>query len=382
MVIRLLLIQLCFSAYWLVFVTSGLDPITLPLVAAFALMPLIGVLGTAQISPVKIIPILVLFTVGYLAWLYGWEPTGPGFAWVTGLVALIAWNGCTQVAEQTRMNTIWLGVMLFCPLFIMVAAAMLNIHNAWPPTLSIAIQSGALVFAIRSDWPARTAITDITLLRMNGLAMLMLPVIFITDNNAVFGVNEHILGLGGAVSAIVMTRQHLRFRRHLLAANRELADYTYRDQLTGIYTWAGMKARLKANPMPQMTMVCVDIDQFGQFNARAGFDVGDQLLRHIGQSLETAIPHATHARIGGDIFVAVVGEGSTDPADFEATYQDIIKAFDADLDVTITAGVSSPGTLKDVDDLLCQCDASIAQRRAAKLITCSPITRGHTTITK
>lgn len=369
MAIRLLLIQLAISMYWLFFVVGDLDPITLPLVAAFAFLPLVGVLSAGKISPVKVIPILVLFTVGYLAWLYGWEPTGPAFAWVSGLVFLIAWNGCTQAAEQTRMNTVWLGVILYCPLFIMAGADFLEIHSVWPPALGIAVQSGALVYAIRSEWPVTTAITDITILRMNGLAMLMLPVIFITDQHAVFGTNEHILGLGGAVSAIVMTRQHLRFRRRLLAANRDLADYTYRDQLTGIFTWAGLKAHLDANPVEHLTMVCVDIDQFGRVNAQAGFDLGDQLLIHIGQSLDSAIPHALHARIGGDFFVAVVEEGTTNPDDFEAAYRKIVQTFDPDLDLVVTAGVSAPGTPDDLEDFLGQCDLNIAQRRAARLVS-------------
>lgn len=369
MAIQLLLIQLSISAFWLLFVVGNLNPITLPLVAALAFLPLVGVLGAAKISPVKVIPILVLFTVGYLAWLYGWEPNGPAFAWVTGLVFLIAWNGCTQVADQTRMNTVWLGVILYCPLFIMAMADFLDITSVWPPALGIAIQSAALVYAIRSDWPVTTAITDITILRMNGLAMLMVPVIFITDQHAVFGTNEHILGLGGAISAIVMTRQHLRFRRRLLAANRELADYTYRDQLTGMFTWAGLKAHLDAHPMPHLTMVCVDIDQFGQINAQDGFDLGDQLLVHIGRSLNTAIPHALHARIGGDFFVAVVGEGSTNPDDFEAAYREMIFQFNPELAVSVTAGVSAPGTVDDLEDFLGQCDLSIAQRRAARFAT-------------
>lgn len=368
MAIRLLVIQLAISLYWLVFVLGDLDPITLPLVAAFAFLPLVGVLGSATVSPIKIIPILVLFSVGYLAWLYGWDPTGPAFAWVTGLVFLIAWNGCTQPAEQTRMNTVWLGIALYCPLFIMAGADYLLIHSVWPPALGIAVQSGSLVYAIRGEWPVTTAITDITILRMNGLAMLMVPVIFVADQHAVYGTNEHILGLGGAVSAIVMTRQHLRFRRRLLAANRELADYTYRDQLTGMFTWAGLQAHLDAHPMPEVTMVCVDIDQFGKVNAHAGFDLGDELLIHIGQSLPAELPHALHARIGGDFFVAVVGEGSTDPDDFESAYWRIGKAFDPELELVVTAGVSAPGTVDDLEDFLGHCDLAIAQRRAARMV--------------
>lgn len=369
MVIRLLLIQLCICAYWLLFVVSDLDPITLPLVAAFSLLPLVGVLNAAHVSPVQVIPILVLFTVGYLAWVYGWDPSGPGFAWVTGLVFMTAWNGCSQAVKEARMGTVWLGCVLYSPLFIMAGADLLEIHTVWPPILGVAIQCSALVYAIRDEWTVSTAFTEITILRMNGLAMLMIPVIFIVDQNAIFGTNERILGIGGAICAIVMTRQQLRFRRRLLAANRELSNYTYRDQLTGMYTWAGLQAHLTANPIPELTMVCVDIDQFGQINARAGFDVGDQLLIHIGQSLETALPHALHARIGGDYFVAVVGEGTTDPDDFEAAYEEIVRAFDPDLKLVVTAGASAVGTQADLEDFLGQCDLSIAQRREARRTT-------------
>ena len=67
MALRLLVIQLSISFFWLAFVVSDLNPITLPLVASFALMPLIGVISTAKLPLIRVIPMFVLFIVGYLA---------------------------------------------------------------------------------------------------------------------------------------------------------------------------------------------------------------------------------------------------------------------------------------------------------------------------
>ena len=366
MALRLLVIQLSISFFWLAFVVSDLNPITLPLVASFALMPLIGVISTAKLPLIRVIPMFVLFIVGYLAWMYGWEPQGPAFAWVSGLVFLIAWMECTQSSEHTDMPSIWLGLVLYSPLLIMGAADVAEIDSAWPAAIGIAIQSGALVFALRNEWPTTTAFTDVTLSRMNGLAMLLVPVIYITDPTAIFGTHEHILGIGGAISAIVMTRQQLRNRRTLMATNQVLTNYAYHDQLTGVYTWAGLLAHLKAHAITDVTMVCVDIDGFGEINAQRGLHAGDNVLIALSNQFPRVLPQAVAARIGGDFFVFVVPSPTVDLEEIEAAFTTMGRAIDPALALTATAGVSPFAPVSQLTDRLSVCDQDIAARRRAR----------------
>lgn len=366
MAIRLLSIQIAICLFWLFFLVNHVDPITLPLVAAFTLWPIVGVISQARVPAVTIIPILVLFVVGYAAWMTGWNPEGSSFAWVAGLIFLLAWNGCTQVANSAKISTLWLGLVLYSPLFIIALANYLEVTSIWPAAIGITLQLGALIYALRNEWPVSAVFNDVTVLRLNGLSMLILPVIYVADPTALDGLHGHILGIGGAVSAIVMTRQQLQFRRRLTEATIELSTYTNTDQLTGLHTWVGLVDYVKTRVDGPIRVICTDIDRFSCVNSNEGFAFGDTVLTHIGKRLPEVMPEAIHARVGGDYFVSVIPGAEVDLLAHEATIRALLHDLAPHVVITVTAGVSDLGQANDVQRLLPEADIALATRKIEK----------------
>ncbi|WP_336250972.1 diguanylate cyclase domain-containing protein, partial [Stomatohabitans albus] len=185
-----------------------------------------------------------------------------------------------------------------------------------------------------------------------------------TDPTSIYGVHIQILGIGGAASLIVMTRQQLLFRRKLIAATYELSTYMQHDQLTGLFTWVGLVDRLNELKRETWYVICVDINGFNAINVAHGFEVGDNLLRHIGIELPRRWPQALHARVGGDYFVSVFPiHEDVDGRMYTQAFEAIASAFNPDITVRATAGRSLPGTQDVIEELLAQSDLDMAKRR-------------------
>ena len=110
--------------------------------------------------------------------------------------------------------------------------------------------------------------------------------------------------------------------RHLAAqqAARErdtLHSLANSDALTGLLNRRGLddalhNALARATPEKVLVLYVVDLDGFKPVNDRYGHDVGDALLRVVGQRLRWCMrSRDTVARLGGDEFV-VVAEGLAD----------------------------------------------------------------------
>lgn len=85
----------------------------------------------------------------------------------------------------------------------------------------------------------------------------------------------------------------------------------YRDPLTGLSNRAAMEKLLPreielANRHNRpMAVLVMDLDGFKQINDRYGHDIGDQVLRDVGQVLQSAVRNTDLLyRFGGDEFVA------------------------------------------------------------------------------
>ncbi|WP_336250873.1 diguanylate cyclase domain-containing protein [Stomatohabitans albus] len=364
MPIRLLLVQSAICLFWIFFLASGIHPINLPLIIAFGMWPIVGLISDAKVPLRDIIPILTLLVVGYTAWLTGWQPASITFTGISTIIFLLAWIEGTRKNTETQVGAFCLGLVLYSPLAIITISAIFGVFSIWPAAMGLTVLGGALIYALRDGWSVTAAITGVTILRINGLAMLLLPVAFITDPTSIYGVHIQILGIGGAASLIVMTRQQLLFRRKLIAATYELSTYMQRDQLTGLFTWVGLVDRLNELKRETWFVICVDINGFNAINVAHGFEVGDNLLRHIGSELPGQWPQALHARVGGDYFVSVFPTNDgVDARTYTQAFEAMASAFNPDITVRATAGRSLPGTQDVIEELLAQSDLDMAKRR-------------------
>ena len=108
----------------------------------------------------------------------------------------------------------------------------------------------------------------------------------------------------------------------LLALQKQLEEYSYKDGLTGINNrrmfdsvleveWAS--AQRTRRPL---SLILLDIDYFKQFNDHYGHIQGDDCLRRVAQALEEAAvrPRDCVARFGGEEFVLVLPETDAESA--------------------------------------------------------------------
>jgi len=107
----------------------------------------------------------------------------------------------------------------------------------------------------------------------------------------------------------------------LSSADRErrLVERATRDSLTGLVNRAGLYEAIDALLAEQrgaaFSVLFVDLDRFKEVNDSMGHQIGDELLRALGQRLQACVPAGTRvARPGGDEFVVVV-RGARSEAD-------------------------------------------------------------------
>ena len=98
----------------------------------------------------------------------------------------------------------------------------------------------------------------------------------------------------------------------LQRANRRLRELADRDPLTGLLNRRGFEAVLAAETErsrrqgTRAAAILIDCDDFKGVNERHGHDVGDQVLREIGDRIDDAARETDRvARIGGDEFLVL-----------------------------------------------------------------------------
>ena len=112
---------------------------------------------------------------------------------------------------------------------------------------------------------------------------------------------------------IKSTRARLQTER-LRAERDRYEQESLTDSLTGLANRRALEARLR-NPSTASTLIIVDIDRFKPVNDRFGHDVGDHVLRRIGQILRDCVrPGDLAARLGGDEFILVLDTADVDVA--------------------------------------------------------------------
>ena len=140
----------------------------------------------------------------------------------------------------------------------------------------------------------------------------------------------------------------VRLQTERLRVERDrFAKDSLTDPLTGLANRRDLEARLDDLAMPS-TLIIFDIDRFKPINDRFGHDVGDTVLRAIGQVLQRCVrPGDLAARLGGDEFILLLD--TADPRVATRRGNEVLECIrshtwhdiDSGLRVTASMGVAS-----------------------------------------
>ncbi len=156
----------------------------------------------------------------------------------------------------------------------------------------------------------------------------------------------------------------------LIEQNRQLAEATVRDGLTGLGNRSALnnelaaleRARAKATQAPAYSIMMIDVDHFKNVNDTYGHPAGDDVLRSVSETLSQCA-RATDfvARYGGEEFCVVLTNAGTAEASsvaerFRAAIERTrIELQDSTLSITASIGVAcSDATNRESSSALLQ----------------------------
>ncbi|MDD4517506.1 MAG: GGDEF domain-containing protein [Limnochordia bacterium] len=146
-----------------------------------------------------------------------------------------------------------------------------------------------------------------------------------------------------AGALLVMDEQELvgMLERNVLAT--EIS--TYFDPLTGLYnsSYLYSSAETLIRKGQEISIVFIDVDNFGQINKGYGHTVGDNVLKEMAQTLKHSIPRDAYlCRYGGDEFAVVTTYDEATCKRFCMHLQRRISsiAYSREVQVSVAVGVS------------------------------------------
>jgi two-component system cell cycle response regulator len=164
----------------------------------------------------------------------------------------------------------------------------------------------------------------------------------------------------------------LRSADRMLHLQRELIRLAMVDPLTGLFNRRaffeeGCRSCEPATPSARPVAIMFDVDHFKRVNDTFGHEAGDQVLRAIGQEVQSE--HATVGRLGGEEFAILLGNCSLTAGGEQAESLRIKLAalsFDTALgtmSVTCSFGVAEWQPGEDIDQLLKRADTALYQAK-------------------
>lgn len=145
--------------------------------------------------------------------------------------------------------------------------------------------------------------------------------------------NNQIIGL--VVTAKDITEKK-KLEMELVKKNEMLGKLAITDSLTELYNSRHFHdqikrelSRLRRNPGRKLSLILLDIDHFKQLNDTEGHQMGDHVLRSLGQVIKVCIRKDVDSgyRYGGDEFVIILPD--TDKAQAKVAAERIQKQFGA-----------------------------------------------------
>jgi diguanylate cyclase (GGDEF)-like protein len=157
----------------------------------------------------------------------------------------------------------------------------------------------------------------------------------------------------------------------------ELERQANYDALTGLPNRHLFHDRLKqavfaTRSTKSIAVVFIDLDHFKVINDSLGHNFGDEVLRHIGERLQSAVRDGdTVARLGGDEFVLILSDQTREEVIFRTMRRLIgkvsepIMVGERELNITCSAGISLyPQDGPDVQTLLKNADAAMYRAKS------------------
>jgi len=136
------------------------------------------------------------------------------------------------------------------------------------------------------------------------------------------------------------------------------------DSLTGLYN-RGAYERILARQKKPVALIIIDVDKFKDFNDRYGHDVGDEVLRRVGNTIEHSFRTSDYAcRIGGDEFAVIMTDMYADQRDVISSKLSLIadalrQRGDHEPPVTLSMGVAFSTEAKDQEGLFREADEAL-----------------------
>ncbi len=168
---------------------------------------------------------------------------------------------------------------------------------------------------------------------------------------------------------------------HLFAANLNTAFATANlfeqlhfnathDHLTSLWNRQHLINHLDEHPHSEGrhdVLALLDINNFAEVNDALGDELGDELLRSVGERLSTRLAHSHIARIGGDVFAVVGPESEANPGSLLHIFDTPCQVGDNNIPVSVTLGLRQLNS-DGGDGISLLKSANIALSRAKKSV--------------
>ena len=175
-----------------------------------------------------------------------------------------------------------------------------------------------------------------------------------------------------------------RVQRRSRNTQRELAESTLTDRLTGLYNYGTFVDYLHNEVTKvdryggELCLLMLDLDHFKQFNDRHGHEAGNELLRRLGTTIRSTVRTADlPARYGGEEFAVLIRGDETHGYELAERLRKAVE--DVTVEVrgepvcaTLSAGIATyPAAAADEAELIESADAALyeSKRRGRNRVT-------------